>query len=172
MSNVSMIFVKVKNEDIGKTMCPDKQLIYAQELRISDIGGNKLIPETEIDKVQPVVLDKEYIGIYHHWDGFPGGVGNALVKYFNSYETALNLMLYGGESDITDGSVIIPYTLRGGGYKKMEDMPPVMYDKIPPDLGKTQWAGYVYLFKDGEWYYDTASKSARKKYSWKKLRAF
>ena len=78
-------------------------------------------------------------------------------------------MLYGDESDITDGSVIIPYTLRGGGYAKEVDMPPTMYDKIPPDLGKTRWAEYVYLFKDGEWYYDTASSRPLKQYRWKRL---
>ena len=172
MSVRSMIYVKLRKEDIGKTVNPDKKLIYAKGLQFADIGGNTVIPDSEVDKVPPVTLDGKYIGIYHHWDGFPNGVGKALISAFNNYEDALNLMLYGYESDICDGAVIIPYLLRGGGYKKEADTPPNLSNKIPTDLGKTHWAEYVYLFKDGEWYYDKASCCTFKKYNWKKVKEY
>ena len=172
MSAKSMIYVKVREEDIGTSVTPDKNLIYAKGLRISDIGGDEVIPDSEVDKVPHVQLDGQYIGIYHHWDGFPSNVGRTLVTKFNTYKEALNLMLYGDESDITEGSVIIPYLLRGGGYKKQADTPPEVCNKIPSDLKKSRWVDYVYLFKEGEWYYDTASCCTSKKYRWKKLKEY
>ena len=169
MSTRSMIFVKINKEDIGKTVIPNKEMIYAKDLRFGDVDSSKAIPEEEIDKVPAVNLDGKYIGIYHHWDGYPEGVGVTLTKRFNTYEDALNLMLYGDESSINSSVCIIPYVLRGGGYKKSEDTPPNMYNKIPPNLGDISWAEYVYLFKDGEWYFDNASWSKTKRYKWKKV---
>ena len=129
------------------------------------------IPEAEIEKVPAVKLDGKYIGIYHHWDGYPEGVGDTLVKRFNTYEDALNLLLYGDESSINSSVCIIPYILRGGGYKKAEDTPPHMYDRIPANLGVTHCAEFVYLFKDGEWYFDTAV-GTKKRHNWEKVDTF
>jgi hypothetical protein len=172
MSTRSMIFVKINKEDQGKTVAPNKEMIYAKGLGFGDVDSSNAIPEEEIDKVPAVKLDDKYIGIYHHWDGYPEGVGDTLTRRFNTYEDALNLLLYGDESSINSSVCIIPYILRGCGYKKKEDTPPNLYNKILSNLGETNWAEYVYLFKDGEWYFDTASYSKTKRYRWKKVKAY
>ena len=144
-------------------------MIYAKGLRFGDVDSDKRIPEKEIDKVPSLELGARYIGIYHHWDGYPEGVGDTLVNKFNTYEDALNLMLYGDESSINGEETIEPYLLRGAGYKKAEDTPPMLVAKIPMDLGNTHWAEYVYLFKNGEWYFDNAYMGKHKRYTWKKV---
>lgn len=169
MSTRSCIFVEVKKEDFLKRMKPDKEMLYAKGYHFGDVDSEKRIPEEEVDKVPATELSAKYIGIYHHWDGYPDGVGETLVNKFNTYEEALNLMLFGDQSTINREDELLPYWLRGAGYKKSEDTPPMLESKIPMDLGKTHWAEYVYLFKNGEWYFDRAYYEKRKRYTWKKL---
>ena len=165
MSTRSMIFVKVSDYDLNEIVKPDKQRIYEKGITFEDVDGGE-IPEAEVDKFPAVKLKKKYVGIYHHWDGYPDGVGVTLKNYFNNYQDALNLMLYGDESTIN--GYLSPYTLRGKGYKKKEDTPCRFYDGIPRDLYKECWAEYVYLFKNGEWYYSETFTDVEE-YEWKKL---
>ena len=89
MSIRSMIFVEVLPEDLGKELKPNKSLIYNKGLRFENIDDDSRISDKEIDKFPAVLLDKKYIGIYHHWDGHPLDVGSALIKCFNTYKEAL-----------------------------------------------------------------------------------
>ena len=172
MSTRSMIFVEVKAEDMGKTLKPNKNLIYAKGLRFADVDGwrddKKTIPEAEIDKVPATEITGKYIGIYHHWDGYPEGVGDTLLNLFNTYEDALNLMLYGSESTINCEGEIEPYWLRGCRFGR-EDTPPSLHTEIPKNLNETCWAEYVYLFKDGEWLFDETYGDKSKGYNWQNL---
>ena len=171
---MSLIFVEVLPEDLGKEIKPDKSLIYAKGLRFEDIGGDQ-IADKEVDKFPPVWLGNKYIGIDHHWDGQPWDVGRALVKRFNSYEEALNLMTYGSVYTIT-GSRIIPKMLLGGVYNFTEDMLPFMYDNLLEGISDIQCAeytypySYVYLYANGEWMYAKGRPSKKTgKYNWKPL---
>ena len=149
MSIRSMLFVEVLPNDLGKEVKPDKNLIYKKGLQFENIDDDARIADEEVDKFPSVLLDKKYIGIYHHWEGDPLGVGRSLIGNFNTYKEALNLMLYGGESSII-GS-IRPYILRGGTYKSDDEDPPILEDEIPLDLAYSCWADYVYLFTKGAW---------------------
>lgn len=94
MSIKCMIFVEVSPEDLGKVVKPDKQLIYAKGLKFQDWDEVKTFPEEVIDIFPEVLLNKRYIGIYDHWDGYPLDIGDTLLECFNTYKDALNLMLF------------------------------------------------------------------------------
>ena len=165
MSIRSMIFVEVLPEDLGKELKPNKNLIYNKGLRFENIDDDSRISDKEIDKFPAVLLDKKYIGIYHHWDGHPLDVGSALIKCFNTYKEALNLMLYGSESTIIE--CVRPYRLRGGSYNGCLDDAPLLEDEIPTDLAYSCWSEYVYLFKNGVWLYASAIPDEKTgEYNW------
>lgn len=168
MNTRSMIFVEVVPEHLGNEVKPDKNLIYKKGLQFENIDDDARIADVEVDKYPGVLLDKKYIGIYHHWEGDPLGVGRSLIENFNTYKEALNLMLYGSESSII-GSVR-PYTLLGGTYKSDDEQPPILEDEIPLDLAYSCWADYVYLFTNGAWQFASAfpDKSSGK-YEWEPL---
>ena len=87
----------------------------------------------------------EALGIYNHSDGYPGGVGEALLEHYNTYEQALNLVLGGNCSSIIDSYQ--PYALRDG--EDWENIKPEIMDE---DM-KLDWVyDYGYMFKDGMWY--------------------
>lgn len=167
MSTKCMIFVEVLPEDIGKVAEPDKQLIYAKGLRFENLGDGRPIAEEEIDKFPGILLNKKYIGIYDHWDGYPEDIGSTLLERFNTYKDALNLMLYGDESTIVDS--VRPHTLRGTIYKGEDDAPPLLEDTIPTDLAYSCWSDFVYLFTNGKWMYANAFSGINGKYDWNAL---
>lgn len=164
MSIHCMLFVEIQPEDTGKVVKPNKQLIYAKGLRFENLGDGRQIAEEEIDNFPGVLLNKKYIGIYDHWDGYPLDIGDTLLECFNSYEDALNLMLYGSESTIVDS--IRPHTLRGTVYKGEDDAPPLLVEEIPADLAYSYWSDFVYLFTNGTWMYANAFSENDGKYDW------
>ena len=169
MSTRSMIFVEVLPKDLGKEVKPNKNLIYKKGLQFENIDDDTRIADEEVDKFPAILLDKKYIGIYHHWQGGPLTVGRSLIENFNTYKEALNLMLYGCESSIIYGRVR-PYTLRGGKYKSNDGEPPLLEDEIPLDLAYSCWSDYVYLFTNGAWQFaSTFHDESSGKYDWKPL---
>lgn len=164
MSTKCMIFVEVSSEDLGKVVKPDKQLIYAKGLRFQDCDDEKQFPEEDIDKFPEVLLNKRYIGIYDHWDGYPPDIGDTLLECFNTYKDALNLMLFGDESTIVD--FLRPHALCSTIYKDEDVVSPTLVDDIPTDLFHSRESDFVYLFKNGIWRYTSAASGLHGGYKW------
>jgi hypothetical protein len=75
--------------------------------------------------------------IYCHWDGYPEGVGEDLLRDFNSYDEALKLILEGDHSTPYE-----PYTGRGESW--VSNRPD---QRTEPRCEEE----YLYVFKDGKW---------------------
>lgn len=106
------------------------------------------------DICKPVKIDKEFIGIYCHWDGYPEGVGAALKKNFTNYEHVLNLVV-GGDCSCVDEAKVIHYANREG--EEWDDIHPRLADTAIglASVFERADAEYAYLF-DGdtsEWSY-------------------
>jgi hypothetical protein len=146
MSTRSCILLKVRKEDIGKVISFRKAALPVPLEDWTGDGGK------EISK--PVKIEKEFIGIYCHWDGYPEGVGAALKKNFTNYEQVLNL-LTGGDCSCVDEAKVIHYANREG--EEWDDIHP-RQDDTAMGLAKVferADAEYAYLF-DGdtcEWCY-------------------
>ena len=146
MATRSYIRVILKEEDRNRDMKFNPELI-------GDESGEYKIDEKEWGREQLTIENglwetvnpggKEALRIYHHWDGYPTGVGETLVKHYNTYEKALNLVLGGDCSTINDR--YIPYALRD-----CEDWESVKPTPIREDEGIDE--EYDYMFKDGQWY--------------------
>lgn len=174
MSTPATIIVKVKKEDIGSVrkcnvadinLRTEKMFIESyikifgeekgSEIALNYIhAGSDKVPNKEefVSKIEPVELGN-FIEIYHHWDGFPDSLGDELLKHFNTYESALNLMLGGDVSTIVDGSV--PYISVG---RPWEESKPTILDEVTDCT-----MNYQYLFKNGKWYYRTFSNKKFKR---------
>ena len=107
MSTNSTIVLKLNPEDVGRikkcnlTKCKVKKrkMFSSETLPRMDLIG-RVIKEVE--------LSKPYIEIYHHWDGYPSGLGKWLQKHYSKYDDVLNLLLIGKCSTIIDG--VVPYS--------------------------------------------------------------
>lgn len=135
MATRSTISLKVKKEDIGKTFHFDEnKLLY------------NLTCENEfIDEVGDVKIEKDYLTIYHHWDGYPEGVGKTLVNKFKDYNSILNL-LCGGDASSINGDTIVQYCAWRG--EEWDNVKPAQSDTEPSVTEE-----YAYLFKDGKWFF-------------------
>lgn len=136
MATRSNVIIKVKPEDIGKTIKFDVNKLPVPLIKWGGKGRNKC---------KPVTLEKQYIGIYCHWDGYPDGVGEALLETFNDYDTILNLIAGGFCSSIDNGG-ITHYANRSG--EKWKYIQPKQSDKIEVCGGLTE---YAYIFEDDAW---------------------
>lgn len=119
---------------------------------------------------------------YHHWDGYPEGVGAYLVKHFNTKEKVEALVAGGDMSSCMDSdgdvSKVRYYATRskwddprGGTSEKWEDVKPQVDDCVESyseemlpenlrfDKGMPSMIAYMYCYMrgkypkyDGEWY--------------------
>lgn len=127
MATRSNIAIKLRKEDIGKTFTFDPSMM-------AKAFSNKF-------PFEPVKIRGEYMVVYHHWDGYPEGVGATLLAEFNDYNSILNLLLMGDLSSI-NGDEVVSYH----GWRN-EDTPPSFTDEYP-EVNEE----YLYVFEDGEWY--------------------
>jgi hypothetical protein len=97
-----------------------------------------------LNMVEEVTLEKPVLEIYHHWDGYPDGVGKTLIKKYNDYNTILNLLLGGDASSINGDNVCQYCAWRGEDWKSVK---PKQFDE--PVLNEE----YLYKFEDGVWYF-------------------
>lgn len=145
MATRSYIRVILKEEDRNKDMKFNPSLIDENDeygIDLNEWGRDQLdIEHGTWETVNPE--GQEALRIYHHWDGYPSGVGDTLVKYYNTYEKALNLML-GGDCSTINGKYS-PYALR-----KSEDWESIKPTPIKENKAVSE--EYDYMFKDGEWY--------------------
>ena len=65
MATRSCIIVKVRNSDVGTTQ---KYSDEKSKAPANDWGGDG------VDLCEDVKIEKPYMGVYCHWDGYPSGV--------------------------------------------------------------------------------------------------
>lgn len=150
MSTRSRIAIVLKEEDKGKKLFPKTELLYG----VLDHSEN------ENPILHESVFEKGIVSIYHHWDGYPDGVGVTLMKHYNDYEKVLNLMLMGDASTINPDSDTDKITFYN--YWRNEDwsdVHPFQHNTVE-ELKKcvrNGWEEYLYIYQpneDGkyEWY--------------------
>lgn len=137
MATRCSILIKLKDEDLDKKLCINKNLYKYDISKIKDI---KCI---YTDKYYP------YIGIYIMYDGYLSYTGNVLNELYNTYEKAKNLILM-GYMDIVPKKIISNITknlwcIRYGWEYESE---PRQFTKIEPVGGDSD---YIYVFEDNKW---------------------
>lgn len=96
MSTRSNIYLKLKDESKGQTIHFDFDKLPR--------GNEEHHAELEFPiKDVTIPQDAEYIGIYHHWDGYITGVGQTLLESYTDYDTILNMLIMGDISTINGG---------------------------------------------------------------------
>lgn len=140
MATRSCIIVKVRNSDVGTTQ---KYSDEKSKFPASSWGDGGT------DKCEEVKIEKSYIGVYCHWDGYPSGVGAALKVFADTYERALNLVLGGGISFVYEEE-FAHYANRNG--EEWEYIKPIQGDTAI-DVNTEVDEDYAYLFDEdnGGW---------------------
>lgn len=95
MATRSCIIVKVRNRDIGTSQ---KYSDEKSKVLANDWGGDG------VDLCEDVKIEKPYVGVYCHWGGYPSGVGESLKSFADTYERALNMVLGGSISSVSENS--------------------------------------------------------------------
>ena len=98
MSTRSNIYLKLKDESKGQTIKFDFDKLPRGN---GEIHGKLEFPIKDVTIPQ----DAEYIGVYHHWDGYITGVGQTLLESYTDYDTILNILIMGDLSTINGGVV-------------------------------------------------------------------
>jgi hypothetical protein len=140
MATRSCIIVKVRNSDVGTTQ---KYSDEKSKAPANDWGGDG------VDKCEDVKIEKPYMGVYCHWDGYPSGVGAALKVFADTYERALNLVLGGSISSIGEDD-FTHYANRNG--EVWTHIEPIQGDTAI-DVNAEVDEDYAYLFDEdnGGW---------------------
>jgi hypothetical protein len=125
MGTRSSIIVKVKKEDIG----------------------NRVLTHEFKGKKYKTKIEKPYIGIYCHWDGYPDGVGATLFEDYNDYEKVLDLISGGFASSICGEEA--DYYMAWNRNEEWKDNKPRQNDEVKVCGG---WTEYAYIFDNGKWY--------------------
>lgn len=141
MSTRSNIIIKVKPEDIGKTISFDKKKL-PHPVELSDWDEGQKSDEFS----EPVKIEKDYLCIYCHWDGYPSGIGAALLENFNDYDSVLNLIA-GGSCSYVETKSVKHYANRLG--EEWKYLKPKQANQPEP---YSCWTEYAYIFEDGKWF--------------------
>lgn len=138
MSTRSSILIEIPKELIGSVKKYDPNMFVDKEQTWHF--------ESDTDKAQEIKINKKYLGIYCHWDGYPNGVGASLVELCSDFEKSLNLILGGDCSSITETSIRRYATRKNESWLSVC---PRQFDKIQT---VTDDAEYLYIFKDNRWF--------------------
>lgn len=140
MATRSCIIVKVRENEIGTTQ---KYSDEKSKAPASSWGGSG------INKCEDVKIEKPYIGVYCHWDGYPSGVGASLKSFADTYERALNIVLGGSISSVSEDS-FTHYANRDG--EIWSHIAPIQGDTAI-DVNAKVDEDYCYLFDEdnGGW---------------------
>lgn len=150
MATRATITLKIKDEDLNKT----------KKFDIDKLPENTSYKDDCIENLREVTLNKPYISIYHHFDGYPEGLGFTLYEEFNDYDKALNILL-GGDASSINGDTIIQYC---PAYQDEN------WDRTKPDLTDEIPAAdqdYQYYFDGEKWWFRGYEKT-----NWKDLEKF
>ena len=153
MGTRSRITVILSKEDRkpGKVLMFDPKKIEYEYKYIDHTGRPRCLEKVEFDSLI-VPNGAEAVRMYCQFDGYPSGVGDTLIREYNTYEKAINLVLGGPAESIfhylkSDGDW-------GGGYLNCKVVDPsntrpktvFVKENAPSD------EAYEYKFKDGRWY--------------------
>ena len=137
MATNAIIWLKINPDDFGKTM-----KCRVPELPIKLLEYNYPCADVTF---HPNPLNNElWAGIYCHHDGYRTGVGEELIRKFDTYEKVLNLILLGDISELLD-NIVSYQNWRNEGCKirfKQGDKP------------NTPKYMYGYYFEDDKWMHD------------------
>ena len=125
MSTRSNIYLKLKDESKGQTIKFDFSKLPTAH------GEQHAKLEFPIKDVT-IPKNAEYIGVYHHWDGYITGVGETLLESYTDYDTILNMLIMGDISTINGG--VTSYQ----GWRN-EDCPACI---ITPKSKTSHWVSY------------------------------
>ena len=142
MSTRSAVILRVHKEDLGKKVKFDESKLPVRLQSWKEEWGD----DSDKEKSKEITLSNKYIGIYCHWDGYLDGVGGALKKNFNDYDTILNLIA-GGFCSAIWYDCIKHYANRKG--EEWEYIAPIQgktMKEIKKSLGDNE---YNYVFDDG-----------------------
>ena len=140
MSTQALIYVKVRNEDKGKTLeCKIDNINLDLRDKISKVRVDEII-----NKITPITLDKDYISFCVTHDGNVELTGKELY-YEYDYGRALNLALLGDEASICN--FCVPYCGKIDFKKEWEIVKPIKTDYVDQNKMLT----YV-LDDDENWY--------------------
>ncbi len=135
MSTNGTITLKVKPEDIGKTL----------QFDINKIPKGFKYSSNYLSKVGKVKITKGYLTVYHHWDSYiEDGLGQRLLEHYNDYDTILNIILGGDISTLVNDEIIQYTAWRDEDWGRCK---PEQTDECP--MNKQE---YGYKFEDGIWY--------------------
>ena len=156
MATRSFIGVVVNPQDKGKAIEPSLELL-----------GKDIETTLENPEFHTTTIDEstEVIRIYHHWDGYPSGVGRTLFEEFNSYEKAINLIAFGDASTINGTDAVFYNSWREGEDWKHTKPRQYTSEQAYEDSCDED---YAYLFKDGKWYVKNCW-SDKSEQDWKEL---
>lgn len=100
MSTRSWISIEINPEDVGTYRHHNPKLLPMKlEVDPHRKHAKNNFPMVELSK---------FLGIYCHSDGYPCGVGKTLLKHYNTYEKALNLILGGDYSCLVGSRHLYP----------------------------------------------------------------
>ena len=139
MSTSAYIGVVVKPQDRGNIIKPSLEVL-----------GKGITSEFKEPMFHNTLIDEgtEVIRIYHHWDSYPSGLGDTLLKDFNSYEKAINLIGFGDASSIVEENAAFYNSWRTG--EEWTYTKPKQFASEQLFESKSS-ESYIYLFKDGNW---------------------
>ena len=102
--------------------------------------------------------DDSILSVYHHFDGYPEGLGVKLVEHYNTYEKASELIDGGNMSNCYSDS---KFNVETGEFTPIADPKPSYYggDEEAPILSKNFdeftridcWQEYSYVFVKDRW---------------------
>lgn len=136
MSTRSSILIEVPDKYIGRIFRYDSSMFNEEDW--DDEAGD--------EKSEDVIINKKYLGIYCHFDGYPDGVGKELVDNYSDFSKVFNLILGGNCSVILDKRVRRYATREGESWKYIQ---PRQLDRIQKVSDDSE---YLYVFMSNRWY--------------------
>lgn len=130
MSTNAIVYIRLKEEDKGKVLKFNPSLT-----KEADRDSGNVRRELNVEN------DIAIIGAYVHWDG--DTIIESLKEHFNDYDSALNLILGGAMSYISDNIVRF--------YTSWRDEPYEVYKVKETGKLKHKYIPCTYLFEDNQW---------------------
>jgi hypothetical protein len=95
--------------------------------------------------------DGKIVSMYCHYDGYPEHNGVILSEHYNTKEKARGLVDNGYQSGLEE-------TVEKSNLRRVHEDPPTTYHSFHAFIMDINFdIEYVYLFKDGAWYYAETS---------------
>jgi hypothetical protein len=149
MSTRGYIIVKVKESDKGNSLSFDREKL-ANGISILDEAkwnGDGFDPLTDDIWKQTEKVTADFLAIYSQCDNYPTGTGLELLKHYNSYEQAMNLVAGGLVEQVCDSKILYCKSRRDSWQKTgFGEITPMQCAEPSP------CESYQYLFFNGRWY--------------------